>query len=236
MDQSSRREFLQRTPIGLAAVSASSYLLIGDAMATEPSGKVGEYGAYLKEQGAAAPVAPRDWRPTEDNILGPFYRKGAPYRAKVTPPMLPGEVLHVSGRVYALDTRKPLAGAVLDIWQANAKGRYDNDDPARPPAKGVFENRARLLTDESGYYEFETIRPGPYKIGQNMWRPSHIHYLIRAARYQDLITQLYFKGDPYNGPDRFIKTSLIIDLKKINTDSGRYDRGVFDIVLAPDLR
>src|SRR5262249_53530196 len=103
--------------------------------------------------------------PTEDNILGPFYRAGAPFRAKITPPLEAGIVLVVSGRVWAFDTKKPLPMAVIDIWQANALGRYDNDDPKNPPSKDVFKNRARLITDETGYYEFETVHPAPYKIG-----------------------------------------------------------------------
>src|SRR5204863_369909 len=73
---------------------------------------------------------------TEPNILGPYYRQGAPYRGKSTPPLEPGEVIVIRGQVWGHDSKRPLAHAVLDIWQANAKGRYDNDDPhkqARTP-------------------------------------------------------------------------------------------------------
>ena len=100
------------------------------------------------------------------------------------------------------------------------------------PKKGVYQNRARLITDEQGYYEYETIRPGRYKIGPDAWRPSHIHYMVQHVGYRKLVTQMYFKGDPMNSKDRFIKKSLIIDPKKVEVDAGTYERGVFDIVLA----
>jgi catechol 1,2-dioxygenase len=170
---------------------------------------------------------------TEDNILGPFYRSGAPFRAKVTPPLEPGTVLVISGRVWGIDSRKPLPLTVLDIWQANAQGRYDNDDPSRPPDKDVFKYRTRLVTDETGYYEFETIHPAAYKIGPDAWRPSHIHYLVRAVGYKTLVTQLYFSGDKYNKTDEFIKKSLIIDVREQKASGGSYETGTFDIVLEP---
>jgi catechol 1,2-dioxygenase len=180
-----------------------------------------------------APVAPKDLRPTEDNILGPFYRKGAPFRAKITPPLIEGTVMLIAGRVWGVDTRKPLAGCVLDVWQADHHGRYDNDDESKPPKPDVFANRARLITDENGGYEYESIHPGRYKIGPETWRPSHVHYLVRHPGYKPLVTQLYFKGDPHNETDQFIKPSLIIELRKERSATGQvYEAGVFDIVLA----
>jgi len=134
--------------------------------------------------------------------------------------------------VWGFDTKKPLANAVLDIWQADADGRYDNDDPKKPPAKGVYVNRARVLTDETGYYEYETIHPGPYQIGENAWRPAHIHYLVRKAGYANLITQLYFKGDRHNAKDEFIKESLVIALQPLRVGANTIESGVFDVVLA----
>ncbi|MBL8792346.1 MAG: hypothetical protein JNM56_00425 [Planctomycetia bacterium] len=190
-------------------------------------------GNVYQDKRAANLQLPEKAGATEDNILGPYYRTGAPFRGKVTPPLEPGKVLLISGRVWGLDTRRPLANAVLDVWQANAKGRYDNDDPKNPPAKDVFLNRTRLLTDETGYYEFESIHPGAYQIGPKEWRPSHIHYLVRVPGYKTLVTQLYFKGDPHNATDDFIKESLIIDLREQKGNGGNYSVGVFDIVLAP---
>jgi len=226
----SRRDFVRNGSLGLAAAGVAGWLLRPDARATAASGDEEEAAEVA---GLAIPeaVPPKSFKATEDNILGPYHRAGAPFRGKVTPPLEPGEVLVVSGRVWGLDTRKPLAGAVLDIWQANDKGRYDNDDPAKPPAKGVYRNRARLVTDETGYYEYETIVPGRYQIGADAWRPRHIHYLVQHRGYKRLITQLYFRGDPYNKTDDFIKESLIIDLAEHRASGGKYKTGVFDIVL-----
>jgi protocatechuate 3,4-dioxygenase beta subunit len=233
MDSVSRRDFVA----GLAVLGVGGLVLRADAQPTPPAGEAGEYGKFLRD-GGPAPAAPAGgkWAPTEDCILGPFYRPGAPFRAKVTPPLEPGVVLLIRGRVWGHDTRKPLAGARLDVWQANARGRYDNDDPDNPPKKDVFVNRARLIADETGYYEFESVHPGPYKIGPETWRPSHIHYAISHPGYRTLVTQLFFRGDPHNKTDEFIKESLIIDLRTVRVGAQTYEAGVFDIVLAPAAR
>jgi len=255
MSDFSRRDFLWAGSLG--AATASGWVLRSDAAPTPASGTLGRYADYLRregqrqtagQQGPAAPAErvqfndrranpvnpPEKFAVTEDNILGPFYRSGAPFRGKVTPPLEPGKVMLIQGRVWAFDTKKPLSGVVIDVWQANASGRYDNDDPANPPARDVFKNRTRLLTDEAGYYEYETIHPAPYQTGPGSWRPAHIHYLIRAAGYKPLVTQLYFKGDKYNATDDFIKQSLIIELREVNGGKGKdgYEAGTFDIVLA----
>lgn len=234
-----RRKFLRAGSIAAGLAGVGSLTLGDETGPTESSGGLGSYGLLLAQnpapQIAAASLVPQPsgvWAPTEDNILGPFHRPGAPYRAKITPPLAPGKVLLIGGHVWAHDTKKPLAGAVLDVWQANDRGRYDNDDPNSPPQPGVFSYRARLITDENGYYEYETIHPAPYQIGANRWRPSHIHYLVRAPGYQQLITQLYFRGDKYNDVDQFIKKSLIIDVEPTKTEAGSFGRGTFDIVLA----
>jgi catechol 1,2-dioxygenase len=230
MAQHDRRSFFRLATVGLASTGATSLVLRAGEQPTPASGDLGDYALAMADE--AVIPAGAAFRPTEDNILGPFYRAGAPFRAKITPPLIEGKPLLIRGRVWGQDTRRPLVSAVLDIWQADKNGRYDNDDPNKPPAKGVFVNRARILTDENGYYEYETIHPGRYQIGKDTWRPSHIHYLVQAAGYRKLVTQLYFRGDPMNEKDQFIKDSLIIDLEDVQTDQGVYEAGVFDIVLA----
>ena len=241
MSTISRRDFLQWGAVGLAAAGSTSLLLRADAAPTADSGELGAYGNVTpaKPEGIAPTGStPATSNPvlkvTERNILGPFHRGGAPFRGKVTPPMEPGKVLLISGRVWSFKTKKPLTNAILDIWQANDAGRYDNDDWQNPPAKNVFLNRARLATDENGFYEFETIMPGHYMNG-DQFRPAHIHYWVRAAGYKELVTQLYFEKDPYNEIDPFIRRSLIIPLETIKAAQGEYRTGTFDIVLAPQV-
>lgn len=232
----SRRGFLRGGIAGLAAGTMGTLVLRAGAQPTESSGTLGSYAELAKDLPAPAGGAAGEagkWAVTEDNILGPFHRKGAPFRAKITPPLEPGRTLLITGRVWGFDTRKPLPSAVLDVWQANHDGRYDNDDPRNPPAEGVFKNRARLITDESGRYEYETIYPGKYLLAKDTFRPAHIHYLVRARGYKDLVTQLYFEGDPDNAKDPFIKKSLIIKLTEEKVRDGVFVRGTFDIVLAP---
>lgn len=239
MDNVSRRDFVA----GLAAVGAAGGLALrAEARPTSASGSVREYRALLAQierpgalRGVERPeaVVPARLSVTEPNILGPYYRAGAPFRAKITPPLEPGTAMLIQGRVWAFDTKKPLAGALLDVWQANAAGRYDNDDSRNPPKKTVFVNRARLLTDETGYYEYETVMPGRYKIDERTWRPAHVHYAIAATGYQRIVTQLYFKGDPVNATDPWIRPSLTIDLREVKVGTSSYKAGTFDVVLAP---
>ncbi|MDB5312336.1 MAG: hypothetical protein JWO38_6538 [Gemmataceae bacterium] len=242
MSSVSRREFFLKG--GLAAAGSAGLVLRADALPTLPSGSLDHYPEFQKVLCGADPfdgplpgetglTLTAGVRPTEDNILGPYFREGAPFRAKVTPPLERGTVMLIRGRVWGFDTKKPLVGVVLDVWQANADGRYDNDDPKTPPAKGVYPNRARVLTDETGYYEFETVHPGPYKTGPDTWRPSHIHYMVRKAGYASLVTQLYFQGDRFNQADEFIKPSLVIALAKGKVNGQVIETGVFDVVLAP---
>lgn len=245
-----RRGFLRHGVWGLAAAGTGSLMLRADAQPTPESGRADEYLAFLQQEAPTKqlpgrplsdsvvtipePALPEPLAATEENILGPYYRAGAPYRAKITPVLEPGTPLVIRGRVWGLDTKRPLAGVTLDVWQANAEGRYDNDDPKAAPAKGVYLNRARLLTDETGYYEFESVHPGRYQIGPEAWRPSHIHYLVQHAGYKRLVTQLYFKGDPMNAQDQFIRPSLTIELEtlRVGAKQQTVEMGVFDIVLA----
>ncbi len=110
-----------------------------------------------------------------------------------------GERIVVSGRV--LDTEgKPLRDTLVEIWQANAAGRYRHVWDRWPAELDPnFSGAGRTLTDEQGRYRFVTIKPGPYPWGNhyNAWRPAHIHFsLLGRAFAQRLVTQMYFPGDP----------------------------------------
>lgn len=110
-----------------------------------------------------------------------------------------GERITVSGRIVDGDGR-PVAGQLVEVWQANAAGRYIHKNEQHPaPLDPNFTGVGRCLTDAEGHYRFQTIKPGPYPWGNhvNAWRPAHIHFSIFGTAFtQRLITQMYFPGDP----------------------------------------
>jgi protocatechuate 3,4-dioxygenase, beta subunit len=110
-----------------------------------------------------------------------------------------GERIIVSGRV--LDTAgKPIRNTLVEVWQANAGGRYKHEVDQHPaPLDPNFSGAGRCLTDDDGNYRFITIKPGSYPWGnhENAWRPAHIHFSVFGRAFtQRLVTQMYFPGDP----------------------------------------
>lgn len=110
-----------------------------------------------------------------------------------------GERIIVTGRVLDGDGR-PVRNQLVEIWQANAAGRYVHKRDQHPaPLDPNFTGVGRTLTDDEGRYRFTTIRPGPYpwKNHRNAWRPAHIHFSLFGTEFtQRLVTQMYFPGDP----------------------------------------
>jgi protocatechuate 3,4-dioxygenase, beta subunit len=115
-----------------------------------------------------------------------------------------GERIIVTGRVLDSGGR-PVPGALIEIWQANAAGRYAHQTDKHPaPLDPNFDGVGRCLTDAEGRYRFVTIKPGayPWNNHPNAWRPAHIHFsLFGRAFTQRLITQMYFPGDPLFAQD-----------------------------------
>jgi len=110
-----------------------------------------------------------------------------------------GERIIVTGRVLEEDGR-PVRNALVEVWQANAAGRYIHQSDRHPaPLDPNFAGAGRCLTDDDGRYRFVTVKPGayPWKNHPNAWRPAHIHFsLFGRAFTQRLVTQMYFPGDP----------------------------------------
>ena len=110
-----------------------------------------------------------------------------------------GQRITVAGRVLDGDGR-PLAGQLIEIWQANAAGRYVHAVDRHPaPLDPNFTGAGRCLTDGDGRYRFVTVQPGayPWANHDNAWRPAHIHFsLFGRAFATRLVTQMYFPGDP----------------------------------------
>jgi protocatechuate 3,4-dioxygenase beta subunit len=148
-----------------------------------------------------------------------------------------GQVLNVTGRVLNLKG-EPVGNATVEIWQANAHGRYSHPSDHNPaPLDPNFEGSAILSTDDDGRYRFKTIKPAAYPAGPNRMRPAHIHFQV-SGRQDRLVTQMYFEGDPYNETDRFLQTALeqrnLLITKLLPPTQGMEPESklaVFDIVL-----
>jgi len=131
-----------------------------------------------------------------------------------------GERIIVTGRVLD-ENNRPVPNALVEIWQANACGRYVQKNDQHPaPLDPNFTGAGRVLTDSNGEYRFTTIKPGayPWRNHQNAWRPAHIHFSLFGTNFLSrLVTQMYFPGDPllafdpiFNGvPDEAGRQRLI---------------------------
>jgi protocatechuate 3,4-dioxygenase beta subunit len=115
-----------------------------------------------------------------------------------------GERITISGRVLD-EEGDPVAGALVEVWQANAAGRYAHVSDQHPaPLDPNFSGAGRCVTDELGRYRFVTIKPGayPWRNHPNAWRPAHVHFSVFSDSFaQRLVTQMYFPGDPLQDVD-----------------------------------
>lgn len=220
-----RRSFLQWTGLASVGTAGGMLTLRAGAQPTPPSGSPAIAQQVLEQFGPPSRTLTMsdEARPTERNALGPFYAKGAPFRGKVSPPRAQGTVLVVTGRVWGYDTRKPLAGAVIDLWHCDHNGDYTTAD-------GDYRYRARIITSETGAYEYETIHPVVYD-DDGQLRSPHIHYRITSPGYKTLVTQLFFEGDPEHDEDRLFDPSLMSPIVKEGAPGAEYETAVFDIVL-----
>lgn len=152
-----------------------------------------------------------------------------------------GERMVLCGQVLD-ERRRPVAHTLVEIWQANACGRYVHKaDQHDAPLDPNFLGAGRCLTDSQGRYRFLTIKPGAYPWGNhpNAWRPQHIHFSLFGRHFASrLVTQMYFPGDPLHlydpmvmsAPER-LRKRLIADFSLEVTESGYALGYVFDIVL-----
>jgi hydroxyquinol 1,2-dioxygenase len=159
---------------------------------------------------------------TESTVFGPFFVEDAPRyeNGDDLANGAPGETCLVSGHV--LSTRgEPIAGARVDVWQADEAGMYDVQYDDLPEARG----RGHLFSDSEGRFWFRTIRPSPYPIptdgpvglllraaGRSPMRPAHIHFRVAADGYETLTTHVFAAGDPFLDTDAVfgVKESLVV--------------------------
>jgi protocatechuate 3,4-dioxygenase beta subunit len=150
--------------------------------------------------------------PTPRQMEGPFYKPSSPQRISLLDPGSKGTKIVLSGLV--LSTRcKPLAGALLDFWQCDERGEYDNSG---------YRLRGHQFTDGAGRYRLETIVPALYP-----GRTRHIHVKLQASNQPVLTTQVYFPGEPRNASDFLFRRELLI----VMADEGGAKAGRFDFVL-----
>jgi protocatechuate 3,4-dioxygenase beta subunit len=148
---------------------------------------------------------------TLEQTEGPFFTPDSPERASLLEAGVEGTRLVVAGTVLATDC-SPVAGALLDFWQADAEGVYDNEG---------YRLRGHQFADEDGRYRLETVVPGLYT-----GRTRHIHVKVQAPGDPVLTTQLYFRDEPGNTGDGLFDPALLLDLGAAG------GRGRFDFVLA----
>jgi catechol 1,2-dioxygenase len=178
-------------------------------------GEAGEWPLFLDVfvEHAVEKLAAAKSGASQSSIQGPFYMPDSPLVAwNATVPMRdhePGDRLVVRGRVLSTDGT-PIAGAVVDHWQADANGYYSHFHPSTPDGN----LRARFVTNDEGRFEIHTVVPAPYMIphdgpsgrlleaaGWHPWRPAHLHYFVDADGHNRLTTQLFFTGDRWLGTD-----------------------------------
>ena len=230
MSEQNRRTFLISSAlagIGLAA-SHDPLILRADAQATPTVADTSEAHRVLIQMGPPAKTHNRpsgELKKITPQPYGPFYRTGAPFRGKLSLPGEPGTTFVLTGRVWALDTRRPVSGAVLDVWHVDNAEKYSD---------GVndFRNRGRVVASETGAYELESIRPIPYRPNStgDFWRCAHFHLLVVAPGYKPLVTEIHFKDEPHKN-DPMYKPENAIAVQSRTANGRTFETGLFDIVL-----
>jgi protocatechuate 3,4-dioxygenase beta subunit len=171
--------------------------------------------------GAAARAVARTCGPTPRQTMGPFYPARGIVgvvtdltRTRDGGPRARGEILYLDGRVVDAACR-PIAGAEVEIWQADIAGRYNHPDesPAAGPLDPNFRYWGEAITDADGRYAFTTIVPAPYS-----GRTAHVHVRVRAAGRRDLVTQMYFAGHPLNERDGLVRSLAAADRARVMVD------------------
>jgi catechol 1,2-dioxygenase len=146
-------------------------------------------------------------------LVGPFLRADAPFRKRddsIASDDTPGTRVRVSGKVLDVENGQPLAGAILDVWQAATNGLYENQDDNQPD----YNQRGRFKTDEDGCYEFVALMPTAYPVPTDgpmgellrvakrwSYRPAHIHVIASFPDHETLVTQIFKKGDDQTADD-----------------------------------
>ena len=211
-DRPTRRDFLRTSLIlsaPLAFALGGGYVLRSGALPADAA----------PAESARAQVLPPTPECVDDDDLtppqteGPYFTRNSPERTSLLEPGMPGTKLTLTG--YVLGTScQPVGGALLDFWQADDRGEYDNVG---------YRLRGHQFADDQGRYTLETIVPGLYP-----GRTRHIHVKVQAPNQPVLTSQLYFSGEPGNSRDGIFNPALAMDVQDV-TDG---KTATFDFVLS----
>ncbi|KAK1831069.1 putative dioxygenase [Podospora conica] len=188
--------------------------------------------------------------PTSSSILGPFWSPNAPFRelgGSIMQDGIPpnGQVTKMHGVIRDMVTGKPIPGAVFDIWQASANGKYDFQDPDNQTPNNL---RGKFRADENGRYWFYCLHPTAYSLPRDgpSWdlltmmdrhpmRPAHIHIMVTHPDYQGCTTQLYPNTDPWLTTDTVfaVKPDLVCDFKPLQGDDKATLELEYNVTIAP---
>ena len=185
----------RRSVVASGALAASGFFTLDTALAQAPLAPTPEC-----HDGDIATL-----RQTE----GPFFKPSSPERAELIEPGMAGQPIELVGFVLTRACR-PVPNALVDLWQADAKGDYDNSG---------FRLRGHVRADGEGRYRFATIVPGAYE-----GRTRHFHVKVAPPGGRLLTTQLYFPGEPKNAKDGLFRKELLIrTAKNAGSLAGRFD-------------
>jgi protocatechuate 3,4-dioxygenase beta subunit len=145
---------------------------------------------------------------------GPYFKTNSPERTSLVDDTVQGTLLTITGQVLGADGT-PVANALVDFWQANASGAYDNSG---------YNLRGHQYTDANGYYTLTTVQPGLYP-----GRTEHIHVKVQAPNGPTLTTQLFFPGVAQNSRDNIYDPSLLLN---VATNDDGTTSGAFNFVVA----
>ena len=166
--------------------------------------------------------------PTTTDILGPFYRPGAPLITNLIQPNSKGAPVVLKGTIFKEDGKTPINNALVEIWHCDENEIYDN-------ASDEYKYRGGQKTKTDGKYAFTSILPVPYKADpkdEASWRPAHIHMRVSVPNQQDLITQIYFKGGKYVETDKWASSPKAVNrILNVSANKSGQSEVVFNVIM-----
>jgi catechol 1,2-dioxygenase len=237
------RSFVVRNGVTRAEYAAVMDYVIG-------VGAAGEWPLWLDAffESTVDTVEYGTGRWTSSTIEGPYFKEGAPLLTEhpATLPMRPdepGAKMKFTATVRDVNG-KPIPDVVVDVWHSTNDGIYSFFSSVLP---NEYLLRGKLVSDDNGVVEFHSIRPVPYEIpkdgptgylmntvlGRHSWRPAHLHFRLVAEGHRQLITQLYFEGDPYLDSDSCsgVKQELVVPVTEAQIDGEPWQAVRYDFVL-----